>query len=190
MTSFVFMWEDQNGERRWEADRERQTRGFMEKLLNEGVPPATVMIAYAPILFHWVWPQFHEGLSDVNFHAINEEIYGTGAAPEKKRDPVNVPMEKEKPDVKYGWISPDGRFFSCGYGGHTNLARKIVGDLQYIPDPERHLEDLGWVKIFSGTAFRERYAVGSGIGKKVTPEQLKMINRLGLENAYGLSDLL
>lgn len=84
MTSYVFMWEGQDGKRRWEAIESGQTEGFLKKLMDEGVHPATVMVAYAPILFHFVWPEFHQGLSDVNFHKIDEEIYGTAPIEKKK----------------------------------------------------------------------------------------------------------
>ena len=82
MTSVVLLWEGPDGERCWEAVKEEQYGGFLVQLLNRGVHPATVMVAYAPILFRWVWKKFHKGLSDVYFQKINEEIYGTEPAPE------------------------------------------------------------------------------------------------------------
>ena len=112
MTSYVFMWEEPTGERRWEAVTEKQYAGFLEQLLNRGVHPATVMVAYAPILFRWVWKKFHKGLSDVYFQKINEEIYGTEPAPENAHKPVDVPVE-QKPETKFGWIAPDGRFLGA-----------------------------------------------------------------------------
>lgn len=77
MTSYVFMWENPSGERRWEAVTKEQINGFLKKLIDDGVHPATVIVAYAPMLFHWVWQEYHNGWSDVDFHCINEEIYGT-----------------------------------------------------------------------------------------------------------------
>lgn len=189
MTSYVFMWETPEGERRWEAVEDGQTKGFLEKLLNEGIHPATVMVAYAPILFHWVWKEFHRGLSDVNFHNINNEIYGT-APVESTHNPVDVPAEKEKPETKYGWLAPDGRFFGCDYGGHSGLASKIVGEVEYVADKERHLENIGWAKVFRGVTTRERYSIGMGEGKKLTNEQIKTIQRMKLDNAYGVSHFL
>ena len=124
MTSVVFLWEEPDGKRCWEAVKEEQYTGFLVQLLNRGVHPATVMVAYAPILFRWVWKKFHKGLSDVCFLKINEEIYGTEPAPENAHKPVDVPVE-QKPETKFGWIAPDGRFFGCGYGGHTSEARRM-----------------------------------------------------------------
>ena len=130
--------------------------------------------------------KFHKGLSDVYFQKINEEIYGTEPAPENAHKPVDVPVE-QKPETKFGWIAPDGRFFGCGYGGHTSEARRIVGEIRDIRDPERHLENLGWAKVFKGMEERSRYSVGMGEGKKLTDAQLKELQRMGLDNANGLS---
>ena len=190
MTSVVLLWEEPNGERRWEAVTEAQYTGFLEQILSRGVHPATVMVAYAPILFHWVWKKFHKGLSDVYFQKINEEIYGTEPVEESKHKPVDVPVEKKKPETKFGWIAPDGRYFRCDYGGHSSLARKIVGEIQYIADPEQHLEGMGWAKVFSGTGTGKRYTVGMGAKKKLTDAQLKTLQREGLDNAHGMSLLL
>ena len=186
MTSYVFMWEEPTGERRWEAVTEKQYAGFLEQLLNSGVHPATVMVGYAPMLFHWVWKKFHEGRSGVNFQKINEEIYGTEPVEESKHKPVDVPVTK-KPETKFGWIAPYGKFFGCEYGGHARLAERIVGKVQDIRDPERHLENLGWAKVFKGIEGRERYSVGMGEGKKLTDAQLRELQRNGLDNAHGVS---
>lgn len=189
MTSFVFLWEDQNGRRCWEAVEKGQTEGFLKKLLSDGVHPATIMCAFSPIFFHWVFPTYHRGLSDVHFQNINDDIYGT-APVEKKHEPVNVPIEKPQPPKKFGWIAPDGRYFQCDYGGHSHLATKIVGEMESVLNPERHLEDHGWAKIFRPVETRERYAVGMGMKQKLTNAQVKTLQRMGLDHAYGVSALL
>lgn len=186
MTNFIFMWEGPDGKRYWEAVKEEQIEGFLIQLITSGVHPATVMVSYAPILFHWVWKKFHKGFSDVNFRKINKEIYGTEPLPESAHKPVDVPDKKES-KTKFGWIAPDGRFFGCGYGGHTSLAREIVGDIQSISDPEQHLENLGWAKVFKGIEVKERYSIGMGEGKKLTDAQLRGLESMGLDNAHGVS---
>lgn len=190
MTSWVFMWEDHEGERHWEAVKESQINGFLEKLLTDGVNPATVMTAYNPIFFHWVFKKYHKGLSDVFFGKINKEIYGAEPTEEGKHKPVEVPEHKKPEPSKFGWLSPDGRFFSCEYGGHSHLADKIVGEIKHVSNPERHLEDLGWAKILSGKVNRERYAVCMGLDKKLTDAQFRMLQHLKLDNAYGIKFLL
>lgn len=190
MTSYVFLWETPDGTRHWEAVKREQTHGFLENLLNSGVHPATVMAAYAPILFHWILAEWHKGLSDVNFHRINENIYGTTPEMKSKHEPLDVPAKQETPESKFGWIAPDGRFFGCDYGGHSSLAKKICGDIQYVVDPERHLENLGWAKVFSGSCNGERYALGMGLDMKLTDAQMRTLQRMELERAHGVSCLL
>lgn len=180
---YVFLWQTRDGERKWEAVKENQINGFLEKLLTDGVPRATIMVAYSPILFHWVCKEYHNGLSDVFFQHINEEICGTEPVVNNHK-PVDVPVDKPKPVTKFGWLAPDGRFFKCDYGGHSNLADKIVGEVQKITNPERHLEELGWAKVLSGGSFGKRYAIGMDYDKKLTDQQLKTLEAMGLEDVY------
>lgn len=186
MTSFVFMWECPNGERKWEAIQKGQTGGFLKKLLDDGVHPATVMVAYAPILFHFVWGEYHNNLTDVNFHEINTQIYGTAPQAKTNRKPVDVPVKK-KVETKYGWLAPDGRFFHCDYGGHSGLACKIVGDIEYIRNPEKHLEDKGWAKILSGGGTNKAYALCMGLDEKLTDKQLNTLQHMGLDDIADIS---
>lgn len=186
---WTFLWEEPSGERKWEAVKDNQRIGFLEKLITSGVHPATVICSFNAIFFHWVWPKYHGALSDVTFKQINENIYGTEPI-ESNHKPVVVPATPAPVTTKFGWIAPDGRYFKCDYGEHSHLARKICGEIHKINDPERHLEDMGWAKVLSGTLYRKRYAIGMGSGKKLTDAQLKTLQREGLDNAYGVSDLL
>lgn len=190
LTNYVFLWEALNGDRCWEAVSGEQATGFLQRLLDEGVYPATGMVVYAPIFFYWVWKQFHRGLSDVHFQTVNTEIYRTEPVPEAAHKSIDAPAEKKKPEPKLGWIAPDGRFFGCEYGGHASLARRIVGEMQDIRDPERHLENLGWAKIFKGLETREHYSIGMGEKQKLTEKQVAVLQRMRLDNVYGLSKFL
>lgn len=67
-----------------------------------------------------------------------------------KSDPIpldTVPDPKPKPkytiDYLHGWLSPDGKFYSCEYMGHIRLA-----DLLGFDEPQ--LEKQQWIKIQSG----------------------------------------
>lgn len=188
-TPYVFLWESSDGSRHWEAVPENQFTGFIEKLLVEGVHPATVMCARLPIFFHWVWKKYHNNLSDVHFGRINDKIYGSEPV-ESKHEVVDVPRTPEKPTSKYGWIAPDGRYFQCEYSGHRDLASKIVGALEDVWDAEKYLEEKGWAKVFKGMETRTHYSVGMGLNKKLTDAQFKTLQREGLENSIGVSFLL
>lgn len=125
MTSVVLLWEEPNGERRWEAVTEAQYTGFLEQILSRGVHPATVMVAYAPILFHWVWKKFHKGLSDVYFQKINEEIYGTEPVEESKHKPVDVPVEKKNRKRSSDGLRRMGDTFGAIMAGTPALQGKL-----------------------------------------------------------------
>ena len=180
---YVILWQSPDGERKWEIMKQNQVAGFLKILIDDGVHPATVMAAYSPIFFHWVWKKYHNGLSDVYFQKVNDEIYGTEPI-ESNHKPVDVPIEKPKPVTKYGWLAPDGRFFKCDYGGHSSLADKIVGEVHKITNPERHLEELGWAKVLTGGSFGKRYAIGMDYDKKLTDSQLKTLERIGIDDIY------
>ena len=56
-----------------------------------------------------------------------------------------------------GWLSPTGRWYSCGCQEHEWMAREILEaaepgiwrgrDRVCFGDPERELERLGWIKL-------------------------------------------
>lgn len=46
------------------------------------------------------------------------------------------------PNSKYGWISPEGKFYGCDYAKHRDLAE------WYFKKNERQLESEGWIKVF------------------------------------------
>ena len=58
-----------------------------------------------------------------------------------------------RPDFKYGWLSPDCTSYSCSYMGHINLANDICCEL-YNKDAtgmvalyDEFLLDNGWIKV-------------------------------------------
>lgn len=161
----------------WEAINSGQYKGFLKKLLDAGVNPASIMLQYNPVFFHWAFPSEHNGLSDVNFMRINVTIGG------KKKSAHKLPkMEAQKePESKYGWLSPDGRYYHCSYGGHIDLAYEIVGKIEPVIDPEQKLENLGWAKIYRGLDAENLYSIGMGKNKKLTDKQLNMLRINGLD---------
>lgn len=183
---WLFLWENPDGERKWEAVKKTETMGFLEKIINDGVHPATILCEWNPLMFHWLFPEYHKDVSSVTFRKVNEEIYGT-APIKSSHKPVDVAPNKPAPVFKWGWLAPDGRFFRCDYGGHSHLADKICGEIQKIVNPERHLEEIGWAKILSGGATGKRYAIGMGIDKKLTDAQIKTLQSMGTDDIYGIS---
>lgn len=47
-----------------------------------------------------------------------------------------------KPDSPFGFVAPDGTFYGCNIGSHSDLAELVLK----IDNPEEY----GWVKLFKG----------------------------------------
>ena len=98
---------------------------------------------------------------------------------------------REKLDSKYGFISPNGKYYRCEFEGHHNLAYDICTyryDIDVNEDPERYLEEHGWCKIFRPFEHDQRYAVY--VSDKITKEQYEALRKLGLENAKNVKEML
>ena len=98
---------------------------------------------------------------------------------------------REKLDSKYGFISPNGKYFRCEFEGHHDLAYDICTyryDIDINEDPERYLEEHGWCKIYNPFLHNQRYAVY--VNDKLTKDQYETLQKLGLENAKHISVLL
>jgi hypothetical protein len=56
---------------------------------------------------------------------------------------------KESLDFYCGWILRDGKFYGCGYNGHTDLANEILRQIFGLEtsDGGLHAENRGWIKI-------------------------------------------
>lgn len=70
-------------------------------------------------------------------------------------------MKKTSEKTKYGWISPEGKYFHCGYQGHIALANRICFDMADTNNAERYLEEKGWCKIYK-PLLEDQYSVKVG----------------------------
>lgn len=190
LTEWVFLWETNSGHRQWEVVADKQLDGFLKKMTSDkNINLATVMAAHMPIGFHFVWKKFHNDLSDVNFGKLNETIYGTEPPKEIPHKEVNVPEKPPEPESHLGWLAPDGRFFHCEYGGHTQMANRIVGGLEPILDSEKYLEDHGWAKIYCDP-LEPGETFGMGYKKVMTDAQMKYLTRMHLDTIPGVKRFL
>lgn len=62
-----------------------------------------------------------------------------------KAKPRKPPKFKRSITGQSGWLSPDGKFYPCGYMEHISIAHRLNRN-------EGTLEELGWIKIQSGWA--------------------------------------
>lgn len=77
-----------------------------------------------------------------------------------------------------GWITPDGTFHGCPYGGHAAKADALLlreGTLSH--NPEREAEKRGWVKLAAPRIYPEPVALHTGDVKWLTPEQVQAVLR-------------
>lgn len=146
---------------KWEMIKEEDNNNFSMNLLrNPDVNKHSIFIVPCTGFMGgiWLWKFTHKN-SRVDFWHFYEE-YGTEyQKPEEK--PENKPIlkelhEKNSEDTKYGWISPDGKYFHCGYQGHANLADEICFGMIDTSNAEHYLEEHGWCKIYK-SMFEDNY---------------------------------
>lgn len=159
---FFIAWRH-NGENCWEAVSENKVEGLLKKLLESGVNPASVFSTTLPMA-HWLFPSHHKGCSQVWIRDLYDEIGGTGN-PSDCSGP-DVPVKEKEPEMLFGFVSPDGRHFKCDFGGHSTLAKEIVGKLYDVKDAQKYLEEQGWLVIYRDFSYTGTYAVHMGKGKK------------------------
>ena len=138
----------------------------------------------------WLCPETHK---DARFHFndfFNEYEQKTIRISPAANEFAEKQAEERKSNSKYGWISPDGRFYQCEFEGHANLADKICFGMTDTINPELYLEDHGWCKIYNPIAGDNKYAVYLGKDYVLTKEQFNTLKRLGLENARNVSAML
>lgn len=89
---------------------------------------------------------------------------------------------KNDKEFEYGWISPDGDTYNSGFEGHRDCAEMLLNELG-IKDwnPERYLEEAGWIKIYKPYEFSPTEA-SKGIyaeNLKITKKQADTLIDLG-----------
>ena len=71
-----------------------------------------------------------------------------------KEDPDDAAFYREfgpQPEAlrqSAGWLAPDGRFWPCEYGGHSELERELSFEIYGEYGTWNTIENRGWVKIY------------------------------------------
>ena len=178
---YFLMWRHK-GENHWDAVSRSQVTPLLKKLLESGVNPASIILIHGSGTVYWMFPQYHKNKRQLWMSDLYDEIDGCDTV-SSYTGPDVVPSPPPKDEDTYGYVAPDGRYFQCGYGGHAQLARKIVGSLEEIRDPGRFLEDRGWLVILHDPIRpQNKYAIGMGAGKYMTDAQLLKLQKLGLSD--------
>lgn len=186
-------WEE-NKVKKWEMIQAKDNNTFLMNLMqNPKVNLHTIFIIPCSgfVSGIWLWKDTHKN-SRVDFWNFFED-YGTKYTPpivkEENKEVLHELHEKNSDNTKYGWISPDGNYFHCGYQGHIALADKICFGMVETDNAERYLEEHGWCKIYK-SLFEDKYHVYVGGRYVITKEQMATLMELGLDDAEDLSKML
>ena len=187
-------WEE-NNIKKWDMIKAHDNNAFLMNLLqNSDVNKHTIFIIPCTGCFTsgiWLWKDTHKS-SRVDFGNFHED-YGTEYKPpvikEKNKKILHELHEKNADDTKYGWISPDGKYFHCGYQGHISLANSICFGMVDTDNAEYYLEEHGWCKIYK-PLFENKYHVYVGGTYVITNAQMRKLIDLGLDDAEDLSKML
>lgn len=191
MLNNLICWKEKRT-KKWEMVKEEDRNAFCyELLLNPSVDKHTIFIIPCNAIFGaiWLWPKNHKS-SRVDFYDFFNDFgekYIAPEVPEHAKAILEEVEAKTSPNTKYGWVSPEGTYFHCEYQGHINLADKICFGMIDTNNSEKYLEDHGWCKIFKPLGER-KYTIY--VEDKLTDEQLKTLQAMELDNAYGISRYL
>ena len=190
---YLMCWEE-NDEKHWNMIKEKDFDSFGLNLLDDpNVNNHTIFIIPCSGFIEGIWLSRHTHKSGrVDFWNFYED-YGTPYVPpvvkEENKDTLQTLHERNYDGTKYGWISPDGKYFHCGYQGHVALAEKICFGMIDTNNAERYLEEHGWCKIYK-PLWENKYKVYTGAKHVITNAQMKTLIDLELDHAEGLSEIL
>lgn len=189
----LVLWEE-NGEKKWNMIKEEDNNTFLINLLqNNGVNKHTIFVIPTSgfVSAIWLWTESHKSnrVDFLNFFSDYGEKYEKIIAKEENKKTLHELHEKNSDATKYGWISPNGTYYHCGYQGHIDLSNRICFGLIETDNSELYLEEHGWCKIYK-SLFDENYSVYVGEKHCITSVQMKTLIELELDNAKDLSKML
>ena len=189
----------EGSEQKWiMATKENQEEILIELLSNSNIIDETIfVIPTSSIMTGGLWLSGHKN-HRFDFYNFFKEFgqkqcnFTVSEKSKKTANDIKVAQE-EKNDNTYGFISPDGQFYPCKFEEHHYIANNICFYRfgLSINNPERYLEEKGWLKIYRPFSYDDgKYGVYVGDKYVITDAQYKKLCELGLENAYGVKDLL
>ena len=193
----LLLWETEEGIHDWKAlASTTDVMQFLEYLVRSGVDPAKIMTV--PMSIYWIFPKYHNNRRKVNVAELVDE----GALEKLKQEAKEGELlrqqrleEQSTPEVDtdLGWLSPDGRYFKCGYGGHSQMARDIAGKMAPTKDAQTFLENNGWFAIYESPVSGKSLGIGSGVKNRkqrsrLNDKQLEKLQQLGIaDKIFNLS---
>lgn len=186
---------ESNNIKKWDMIPKEDKNEFLLELMQEpGINLHSIFIIPTNMCAGiWLWINTHK-TSRVDFWNFFSE-YGqkyekVKITHETKELIQKIESEKAEQKEKYGFISPNGEFFTCAYRGHYDLASKICFGMINTTNPEQYLEENGWCKVYKPAIGMHDYAVYVGDKHVLTEEQLKTLIKNNLDKAENLSAML
>lgn len=186
-------WEEKN-KKKWEMVKADDIDILLLNLLkNENVRKHSIFVIPTTgfVSGIWLWTTTHKS-SSIDFWNFFEDYGREYKKPEAKKEDKKILSEiheKKSDDTKYGWISPDGKYFHCCYQEHVSLADRICFGMTETNNAEKYLEEHGWCKIYK-SLFDKKYRVYVGGKYVLTEKQMETLSDMGLENAEDIEKML
>lgn len=148
------------------------------------VPEALVGTGYEGIISEEQLPVVFDGRG--GYYHFRESEYGFLRIIESdKEQPLELEemFDKNSPDFKLGWISPEGDTYSCSFTNHSKCAKMIAE--KFYPDSkyyETELDRRGWLQVidsWNGTEQKHGQFVFTDKGR-ITSKQANKLYDLGL----------
>ncbi|MGF7009753.1 hypothetical protein M2146_000264 [Lachnospiraceae bacterium PF1-22] len=188
---YLICWKESRT-KKWEAVKKEDENAFLMNLMrNPKIDWHTIFIIPTNgfVCGIWLSSKTHKS-SRVNWFDFFDDFGMKYKKPEVSEEVKRlIQEENEKRKGKYGWISPDGRYFHCEYQGHSSLAYDICYGMTDTDNSERYLEEHGWCKIYKNLG-KQKYSVYVGGSHVITKAQMATLARMELDNAEGISDML
>lgn len=193
--NYLVCWQEDDRLQKWDVLKEKDHKAFIVSLIrNKNVKNNSVFVIPASAILGAIWliPEEHKS-NRVDFYNFHED-YGIPYQPPKTSEVVKKIVsdheDKYGDNTKYGWISPQGKYYHCNYQGHSNLADRICfGMEEDIINSDLYLEEHGWCKVFKSPGVK-KYCVYVGGNHVITDAQMRTLIKNGLDKAEGITEML
>lgn len=179
MNTGILLWIDADGTAKWDVySSANELNAILKTLFDQNVDPAKMMLAGD--MLSWPFPSLHQKRQTVRRSDLLR-IKQNDIVSEQKPQTKEAKDRTDLGEKELGWISPDGRFFPCEYGGHFEKARNIVGYMQPIEDASLFLEKNGWAAVYKNPMGGKSLAIGMGKNhQRLTDRQIQTLQEFSL----------
>lgn len=181
---------EENSIKKWKMVNKDDTNSFLLELMqNKNIDPKSIFIIPTSFISGiWLFPKFHKSnrVDFWNFFEDYDYDYKKSKLSDKSKRILKEVSDKNA-DNKYGFISPEGRYYHCEYQGHYNLADEICFGMVDTTNAEDYLTRHNWIKIYKPLNYGTYDIFTYG---KINDAQMKTLIKLELDNTHSISKFL